>query len=610
MKKHPRFCLIGMVIFSLITGAEAQDVAADFFIQLSQSNVTLLIGQQKKIQKLNSGSRNKSVNLVSIGNFAQHQKEGYFLFRLPGVKDKLLSKAIHIETKSDRDFSWSGLLEGIPGTVTLISQNGELFGHIAVDDRKFELYPLGEQLYAIVEINPVFLAGEECAATREPTEKDSINKGENDNARFVDCSKHARILVLYTANAENAVPDINQTANLALHQANDAFRNSGIYGDAYVQAGMAGPFFLDFTETGDIQQDVQSLADISNVQTLRTNHGADLVILLTGNNYSSYGIVQQIGPNNATSFSIVRATAATGAYTFAHELGHLFGARHQQCSIFAGNGGGCDDTAGSAHGYSFNYGFLGLTKRSTVMHQLRDNYSRILYYSNPNINYDGQATGHVSSNFNANQLWNEALTVAAFRTFIGTLSASVDVRVHYPEFKQYTCEAVSICGESPHTFEWRISHDGFNYGSVVSTQGAFTYTNPLCTNIYVWLRIYSSDSQQADKFFTLSHMDEGCEESRRRAENTFVNDVQSTVTAYPNPAFSEVTIKYYLAEAGMVRLSLIDNMGKSVILNNYERLEYGWHNFTINTTGIPAGIYLVKVESSHTTDVSKVAIQR
>ncbi|MBX2965202.1 MAG: zinc-dependent metalloprotease [Cyclobacteriaceae bacterium] len=601
---------IGVMFLLIIPKNTLAQSNADFFLPVSRDVNTLQLTQRNKLDILERGGRNRSVQLVNIKNLAQHQREGYFIFKLPGIQEHFISKATHVEIKSDEDFSWSGVLEDTPGTVTLISQNGELFGHIAVDDRKFELYPLGDELYALVEIDAAFLAGDECVSP-PPVEKSDDTEPEYENARFVDCSKHARVLVLYTANAENAVPNIINTAWLALHQTNDAFRNSGIFGDAYVQAGMAGPFFLNFTESSNISADVQSLADRTDVQTLRTSHGADLVILLAGDNYGPYGVVNKIGPNDATSYAIVRATAATGAYTFAHELGHLFGGRHQQCSMW--NNGGCDDSTAYAHGYGFSYGFLGLTKRSTIMHQLRDSYPRILYYSNPNITYSGQPTGTTNNNHNAKQLWDEALTVAAFRPFIGTLSASVDVKVHYPGFKQYTSEAVSICGVPPHTYEWRLSHDGFNYGSVFSTEGSFTSTNPTCINVYVWLRIYSSDNQQADKFFTLSHMDEGCEDQRRRVEQEVLQSEgsdESLFSIYPNPAKDEINIRYYLPETGPFRLGITDSNGKQVIFNDYGRLEYGWHDFSINTSRLAAGIYMVKAESGNKADITKVAVQK
>lgn len=87
--------------------------------------------------------------------------------------DVFISEANHEEKRQGNDFSWSGVLEERLGTVTLIFEDGELFGHISVDDKKFELYPLGEDVYALAELNVELLDSEECAA---PTESPVFKK--------------------------------------------------------------------------------------------------------------------------------------------------------------------------------------------------------------------------------------------------------------------------------------------------------------------------------------------------------------------------------------------------------------------------------------------------
>lgn len=602
--------IIGLLLVSQFESF-SQELKTDFFIPSNREKGTLQGGQRTKLEILERNRQTKAVHLVTIKNLIDHQKEGYFGFSLPGFSDPIISKANHIETKSAENYSWSGILQERLGTITLVSQSGELFGHISVDDKKFELWPLGDDLYALTELDASAFTSEECATIESTDDKEYESKSGYENARFVDCSKHARVLVLFTANAQASVTNINQTAFLAVHQTNDALRNSGILGDAYVQVGMAGPLLLNFNETGVIQTDVQTLSNRSDVQALRNANGADLVILLTGSNYGSVlGIVRDIGPNDPTSYAIVTAGAATGNYSFAHELGHLFGGRHQRCSVW--NNGGCDDTAGFAHGYGYSYGFLNLNKCSTIMHQLRPNYARILYYANPNISHDGQLTGTSNSN-NARQLWEQSPTIATFRPFIGQLSASVDVKVHYPAFRQYSCEAVSICGVEPHSFEWRVSYDGFNYGSVASTDGGLTISPPTCTNLFIWLRVFSSDSQQVDYFFTLSHFDEGCEESRIRVVTSTQEEeieVDRGFSVFPNPAKELINMKYYLPESGRTSIVLSNFQGQTLIAQENNLQKYGWHDLTLGTTGLSNGIYFLKMKKGDRVTIRKIVINK
>ena len=104
------------------------------------------------------------------------------------------------------------------------------------------------------------------------------------------------------------------------------------------------------------------------------------------------------------AFSVVHRTCATGYYSFAHELGHNQGAHH-------------DPDNGSGAIYSYAYGYRDpLKKFRTVMaFNCSGGCTRIDYFSNPNVLYNGTPTGDAISD-NARTLNETAATVAAFRT--------------------------------------------------------------------------------------------------------------------------------------------------------------------------------------------------
>lgn len=439
-----------------------------------------------------------------------------------------------------------------------------------------------------------------------------MNKGKGKtggitNGRWTNCALPVRVLVLFTAAAQAAVANINQTATLAITQTNTAFTNSAIFSSS-IQVSMAGPIQIDFNETANIAADVNTLAGRADVQALRNDNGADFVVLLTnGTNYGAViGIANAIGPNNPNSYVVVQATGATGTFSFAHELGHLFGGRHQQCNLFQNNG--CDDTVGFAHGFSFG------SSNTTLMHQLRSGFNRQLNYSNPNVSISNNPTGIAATNHNSRQISESAPIVSAFRPFIGELSASAIVRKAFPnpDQEQYRCEAVATCGQSAISYEWRVSSDGFGYGGVLSISEFYTVTIPNCSLYYVWLRIYSADGQAANHFFTVGTPSGGNCIYARLAEISSILESEKqdeAIRIYPNPAQSSVNTQFFLNGTESVSIDVLDMQGVKLI-NSTQNLELGWHTNKLNIENLSNGIYFIRIQKQSGSALRKIVISK
>ena len=609
MRHITRTWILTIFLTTLITTQiSAQNPKVDFFTEIPQGKSLLKDQQRLKLGKLEKNKHIKSISIVNVKKLIDHQKEGFLPFKLPGIQDVLVAKANSVEIKSEDEFTWSGLFEDRSGQVILISEKGGLYGHISIDDHVFELHYLGDGSHALVELDLKQFTSEECGTPDKPIENDDKEKDNGDKSgRWTNCALPVRVLVLFTANAQAAVTNINQTATLAITQTNTAFTNSAIFSNS-VQVTMAGPIQLNFTETANIQTDVQSLSIDANAQALRNANGADIVILLTnGVDYGGViGIVRDIGPNNAFSYAIVQATGATGTFSFAHELGHLFGGRHQQCNIFLN--GGCDDTAGFAHGFAFGSNSI------TMMHQLRNGSNRVLNYSNPNVAVSSNATGIAASNHNSRQITEQVPTVSAFRPFVGQLTASAIVRKSYPSAgtERYRIEAVATCGQSPISYEWRISSDGFGYGGVMSISEFYTIDIAECSYFYVWLRIYSADGQAANHYFTIGTPPGGpCQIARKAAiSSLFESEKQDeTIRIYPNPAQTEINAQFFLSTSESVTVELVDVRGTKLVNSTYP-LEIGWHNKKINTESLSGGIYILKVQKKSGSVTRKIIVAK
>jgi hypothetical protein len=130
------------------------------------------------------------------------------------------------------------------------------------------------------------------------------------------------VLVLYTHDAVTTSEfDLHTEIQIAVDHANDSFLASGI--QTTLKMVPLWALEVDFQESGDFTTDVNALASNTSIGELRNLVAADLVVLFVGSGDRCGGAF--VGE----SFAVVKATAyCMGQYSFAHEVGHMMGARH------------------------------------------------------------------------------------------------------------------------------------------------------------------------------------------------------------------------------------------------------------------------------------------
>lgn len=233
------------------------------------------------------------------------------------------------------------------------------------------------------------------------------------------------VMVLYTPAAETHFGSdaaIQQQINSAINTANTAFLNSDI--DVQLQLAYAGE--IAYAETGDPQTDLVRLATpddgyLDNVQALRQQYAANVVSLWTNTTYSStIGIAYITGAENDADIAYnVVVASEMDAYTFAHEVGHNFGAGHA-----VGDSSG-DNADQGLYAYSHGYRFTDPAETFDQLHDIMSYPpgSTIPFYSNPNVDYLGVPTGTAGAN-NALTISEDAATVAGYDMPVATISAS------------------------------------------------------------------------------------------------------------------------------------------------------------------------------------------
>jgi autotransporter-associated beta strand protein len=200
------------------------------------------------------------------------------------------------------------------------------------------------------------------------------------------------ILIAYTPNTlayHGTEAGVMAHIQACIASTNNAYAQSGVTG----QLRLVGTKLVNYTESGsDYTRDMDRLIHTSDgfldeIHPLRNETGADLVCLMRKGNVSGIWGVAKIPLSTSGSanlgFSIVSTEAALAIYAFAHELGHNMG---------LGHGRGDDTTFGlfqDSHGHRFN-GLSGTQYRTIMSYDPGVQTGR---FSNPDVTYDGVATG-------------------------------------------------------------------------------------------------------------------------------------------------------------------------------------------------------------------------
>lgn len=242
---------------------------------------------------------------------------------------------------------------------------------------------------------------------------DTIQVAPADSGRLID------VMVVWTPAAETAAGGLvamQSLAQSAIDTTNAAYLNSGIaqrlrlvhrqqvaYTERTSCGGSAFDCALDdLTDVGD--------GYLDSVHTLRDTHGADLVALLI--NDSAYCGLAWLPttPSANLGFSVTAHNCAVGNRSFAHEVGHNMGAHHDPAN------------ASPAGPKSFNKGYVSpaLDWRTIMSYgSACGNCTRISYFSNPKLTYNGYAMGTAGVSNNAHVLNFTGKDIAAYRPTSG-----------------------------------------------------------------------------------------------------------------------------------------------------------------------------------------------
>jgi uncharacterized repeat protein (TIGR01451 family) len=290
-------------------------------------------------------------------------------------------------------YAWYGTVEGRPhGQVVFVVSEGLVVGDIRIGEQLFRVELEAHGVHRVQQLDPAAFPdgpGDDGVPGPPPG-----NQPAAPSAPAADDGSVLDVLVAYTPLARQTAG--GEAAMQTFIQAVMAVTNQA-YGNSLVvpRARLVLAVETNYAETGNSSIDLSRLGSSSDgymdeLHTLRATYGADLVALITET--GGCGIGYLYTRSISSSYTVTRRDCALGNLTFAHELGHNMGARHDWY---------VDDTTGTAPGgFSDNHGRVNVpgTWRTIMAYNshcsaLLTSCARVAHFSNPNVNYSGSPTG-------------------------------------------------------------------------------------------------------------------------------------------------------------------------------------------------------------------------
>ncbi|WP_462158905.1 PKD domain-containing protein [Pseudoalteromonas sp. GB56] len=324
--------------------------------------------------------------------------------------------------------SWHGQVMGRKDSdVSLTVYKGLVFGRIGLGQQTYEVRSKGG--YTVVEL----------LDTESFPECDSANHDFNTANNFVEQNEQAAneesgtviidLLSVYTQDAIDSaggVAEVNALIQAAVDVANTTFVNSQVN----AEYRLVHTELVDYDGTQSTTGEALSWARNSpQVQALRDQYSADMVSIVLDTPSSCGTAYVQRSPGLSFAPSAYQATdvdCAVGNMTFSHEHGHNLGMEHNP-----ENSSATPDSA--SYEYSFGLYHDG-DYRTTMSYSspCSNGCSRVPYFSNPGVVYNGKPTGIANQRNNAQTARNTTPIVEQFRASVapnGDPSAQFDTDV-------------------------------------------------------------------------------------------------------------------------------------------------------------------------------------
>jgi len=569
--------------------------------------------EEKTVEILRASEAFVSVDWVGID---LEKIPAYEQFTLQFGERKLTIQKDRIEKRGINNFCFVGKnKEGVILVMSVLDK--DIQGIIETSNGIYSIKTIGKDEYAIIKVDQSKMI-EACANIHEDehddnnlediNQTDSLDVGNiQSNAMFMlkanyDC--RIRVLVLYTSAAQSSVSNINNTILSSIDDANQSFINSNI--NHRFELAYAG--LTNYTESPkvgnkdgiDIDRDRfrdKNDGFIDEVHTLRDKYSADVCVLLVSRT-DWCGSAYKIGASEENAFCVVDVLCAVSNHSFAHEIGHLLGCRHD---TYMDN---------SNTPFAYGHGYINPNKTwRTIMAYPNDcnNCNRVQYWANPNIFYpnDGLVMGTVATN-NTARVWNEQSNkIMGFRQPVNNVVISgSDISNSTIQADVIAKQTITTSGNvniaSNRTVTMQAGNSIILQSGFVASAGSVFIAKIENVSDCGLLRLTSVNGMEmsSEEATNLRAIADSLEEISNMQQT---NEIDFVV--FPNPNDGNFTVKI----AGEVQPYTLEVFNSSGALLGYVNCNDEFVN--INRIDLDAGIYFVKITMNGKIAVKKIIVR-
>lgn len=375
---------------------------ADLFEKVNRSQTDLTPQQQESLAQLQKQPTTMETRLVRVKTQLLTSSASKLLTINLGREFEVEK----VETKPEQQaLTWIGKPLGPLDSAVFVVNGGNVTGTVRVGKELFSVRPLGGGLHAVV------LQDEKKFPPEHPPEFNELEKqpaNEFNAAALGDAppgNQKLRVLIAYTPRVAATIADMKSFIDLALAETNEGYANSGVK----VRAELAHAYVVNYQESGSQDRDLLNFRTrddsiMDEVHSLRDTYKADVCVLLIEDR-SYCGLASAILADESNAFAVVYHACATGYYSFAHEIGHLQGARHNI------------EADSKMTPFSYGHGYLdAVGKWRTIMsYDCAQGCQRKAYWSNPFVKFNGSPAGKEDCCYDARVLNETAPVITAFR---------------------------------------------------------------------------------------------------------------------------------------------------------------------------------------------------